>query len=91
MILGDQPDKKKFVKSEINQLFEILIEGLTTGADANVFINSIHILDSISSITCMEYKKLFDMLTYENKEILLLELNTKYGFLDNMGRNNKIF
>jgi hypothetical protein len=39
----------------------------------------------------MEYKKIFDMLTYENKELLLVELNSKYGFLDSMGKNYKIF
>jgi hypothetical protein len=30
----------------------------------------------------MDYKKLFDMLNTENQEILLLELNEKYLFLD---------
>lgn len=88
-ILGDEPDKKKFVKAEINQLFEILVNRLTKGADVNVFINSIHILDAISSLTNMEYKKLFDMMSYDNKEVLLLELNTKYGFLDSTGRDRK--
>ena len=28
---------------------------------------------------------------YENKEVLLLELNAKYGFLDNLGKNYKMF
>lgn len=90
-ILGNEPDKKKFAKPEINQMFEILVNNLTKGANVNVFINSIHILDAISSLTNMEYKKLFDMMSYDNKEILLLELNTKYGFLDSTGRNHKMF
>lgn len=90
-ILGSEPDKKKFTKSEINEVFEILNNGLGNGASANVFINSIHILDSMSSVLSMEYKKIFDQLSYDNKEILLVELNNKYGFLDSMGKNYKIF
>lgn len=90
-LLGNEPDKKKFTKPEINELFEILNLGLATGATGNVFINPIHVLDSISSLINMEYKKIFDQLTYDNKEILLVELNNKYGFLDNTGKNYKIF
>ena len=90
-ILGNEPDKKKFVKSEINEIFEILTLGLANGATGNVFINPIHVLDSISSLINMEYKKIFDQLTYDNKEVLLVELNNKYGFLENTGKNYKIF
>jgi hypothetical protein len=90
-LLGDEPERKKFTRSEINELFEILINGLTKGPQTNVFINSIHVLDAISALLSVEYKKLFDTLTYENKEILLIELNAKYGFLDSTGRNHKIF
>ena len=91
LILGTEPEKKKFTKAEINSLFEILNAGLSNGASSNVFINPIHILDSMSSILSMEYKKIFDQLSYDNKEILLVELNNKYGFLDSMGKNYKIF
>ena len=90
-ILGDEPDRKKFTKSEINSLFEQINAGLSIGVKANAFISPIHVLDSISAIVSMEYKKIFDMLTYENKEVLLLELNAKYGFLDNLGKNYKMF
>ena len=90
-LLGNEPEKKKFAKAEINEVFEILHKGLGNGLSANVFINSIHILDSMSSILNMEYKKIFDQLSYDNKEILLVELNNKYGFLDSMGKNYKIF
>lgn len=90
-ILGNEPEKKKFSKSEINTLFEILNKSLSNGTSTNVFINPIHILDSMSSLLNMEYKKIFDQLSYDNKEILLVELNNKYGFLDSMGKNYKIF
>lgn len=88
-IIGDEPDKRKFVKSEINSLFDILVSGLAQSN--NAFVSPIHILDAISSTVNMEYKKLFDMLSYSNKELLLLELNSKYGFLDTMGKNHKMF
>lgn len=88
-ILGNEPERKKFTKPEINSLFEILKNGLMTSS--NHFISPIHILDSISTSTNMEYKKLFDMLSYDNKEILLIELNKSYNILDSMGKNYKMF
>lgn len=90
-ILGNEPEKKKFTKAEMNTLFESIHTGLSRGGSVNVFISPIHVLDSLSSTVSMEYKKIFDMLTYENKETLLLELNSKYGFLDSMGKNFKMF
>lgn len=90
-ILGNEPEKKKFTKPEMNSLFELINAGLSRGGKTNVFVSPIHVLDSISSTVSMEYKKIFDMLTYENKEVLLLELNTKYGFLDNVSKNYKMF
>lgn len=90
-ILGDQPDKRKFSKAEINQIFILILNGVSRGQTASVFVSPIHVLDAISSLTTMEYKKLFDMLTYEHKELLLLELNKKYGFLDKPSKNLKMF
>ena len=90
-ILGDQPDKRKFNKTEINDLFVLILNGVSRGQKSSVFVSPIHVLDAISSLTTMEYKKLFDMLTYEHKEMLLLELNKKYGFLDKPSKNLKIF
>ena len=91
VILGDEPEKQKFTKPQINQIFGIILKGLTIGSNTTVFITPIQVLESISSTLNMEYKKIFDMLTYENKELLLVELNSKYGFLDGMGKNYKIF
>lgn len=90
-ILGQTPEKKKFVKSEINQIFNILCTQLITNNSRNYFITPIYVLDAMSVTVSMDYKKLFDMLTYENKEMLLLELNTKYGFLDKVAKTNKMF
>jgi hypothetical protein len=90
-ILGPEPEKKKFVKQEINQLFEILCHNLITTNNRNYFITPIYVLDAISVTISTDYKKIFDMLSYENKEVLLLELNSKYGFLDKLTKSNKMF
>lgn len=90
-ILGPEPERKKFVKSEINDLFKMLCTGLIHENNKNYFITPIYILDAISVTLSTDYKKLFDMLTYENKEVLLLELNSKYGFLDKLNKSNKMF
>lgn len=91
LILGPEPERKKFVKQEINSLFEILCQNLITANNRNYFISAIYVLDAISVTVSTDYKKLFDMLSYENKEVLLLELNTKYGFLDKLSKTNKMF
>ena len=90
-ILGDSTEKKKFTKDEVNLMFKIITNGVKTGEHASFFVSPIHVLDSISSLTNMEYKKLFDMLSYDYKETLLLELNKKYGFLDKPSKNLKMF
>lgn len=90
-ILGNTTEKRKFTKIEINDLFRIITAGVKTGEHSSFFVSPIHILDSISSLTNMEYKKLFDMLEYDHKETLLLELNKKYGILDKPSRNLKMF
>lgn len=90
-ILGDSTEKRKFTKDEVNLMFKVISEGVKVGEHASFFVSPIHILDSISSLTNMEYKKLFDMLSYDYKETLLLELNKKYGFLDKPSKNLKMF
>ena len=90
-ILGSEPEKKKFVKAEINEIFSILCTHLITKNHRNYFITPIYVLDAISITVATDYKKLFDMLSYENKEVLLLELNSKYGFLDKIAKSNKMF
>lgn len=91
VIVGDKPEKRKFTKIEVNELFKLISAGVASGEHTSFFVSPIHVLDSISSLTNMEYKKLFDMLTYDYKEMLLLELNKKYGFLDKPSKNLKMF
>ena len=90
-ILGPDPDKKKFNKTEVNTLFEVIRNGVSHGERSSVFVSAIHVLDSISSLTGLEYKKLFDMFTYENKEVLLIELDKKYNFLNRPATEFKIY
>lgn len=90
-ILGGEPDKKKYSKQEINDLFSTILAAISRGDHFSIFTNPVHVLDAISSLTGMEYKKLFDQLTYDHKEVLLLELNKKYGFLDKPSKNLKMF
>jgi predicted restriction endonuclease len=55
-----------------------------------MFYSPIYILEVISSISSIEYKKLFDMLETEIQELLLTELNKKYQFLDGKMHKKKI-
>ena len=88
--IPDPGEKKKFSKEEINEMFDIVRVGVVEKSKSKIFVNSIYVLDSISSLTGLEYRKLFDILTYENKEILLLELDKNYHILTNPPKNFKI-
>ncbi len=92
MVLEKEGTRNKFNKEEVNFLFERIQKILESQIEYEKFSNSIYILEAISSITAMEYKKLFDFLSYAYKESLLTELNTKYKFLEGkMNKNNKLF
>lgn len=90
-ILGPDSNKKKFNKTEVNDLFLMIKDGVSKGDKSSVFVSPIHVLDSISSLTGLEYKKLFDMMIYENKEILLIELDKQYTFLDKPAADTKMY
>jgi hypothetical protein len=79
--------KIKLSKDEINSIFNRVHENLDIGAHGISFYSPIYILEAISSISSMEYKKIFDSLETETQEILIIELNKKYRFLD--GKMNK--
>lgn len=90
-VLGIEPEKKKFTKAEINFLFEFVRTGISAESKQSAFVNPIYIFDSIGSMTGIETKKLFDMLTYENKEVLLVELDKDYHFLDKASKEFRIY
>lgn len=84
--------RNKFNKEEINFIFDRMTGLLEKDTEYETFSSSIYVLEAISSITAMEYKKIFDFLEYNHKEILLSELNKKYKFLDwKMNKNSRLF
>jgi hypothetical protein len=79
--------KVKLSKEDINLIFNTVHENLDLAAHGISFYSPIYILEAISSISSMEYKKIFDALETDTQEILIIELNKKYRFLD--GKMNK--
>jgi hypothetical protein len=55
------------------------------------FIGPIDVLDFVSMIAQLDFKRLFESMEYEHKEVLLLELNNKFGILDGKVRFKKLF
>jgi len=90
-ILTNDPSKKKFTKPEINFIFNKIKISLEKKKNKSSFISYINILEVISNTTTLEYKKLFDLLDYEYKECLLVELNQTYNILDQSNKTKKLF
>jgi hypothetical protein len=74
--------KIKMSKGDVNFIFNRLHETITNNLTKFIFYSPIYLIEVISSISSLEYKKIFDMLNTENQELLLVELNEKYKFLD---------
>lgn len=77
------PKKTKMSREDVNFIFNTLHEKIIKNLTKFIFYSPIYLIEVISSISSMDYKKIFDMLTTENQELLLIELNEKYKFLDN--------
>jgi hypothetical protein len=84
---GFNQKKIKISKNQLNFVFTKLHEKISKNNSGYIFYSPIYILEVISSVASLEYKKLFDMLNTDNQEILLIELNEKYLFLE--GKMNK--
>lgn len=82
--------KIKFSKDDINLIFNRVHENLDLANHGISFYSPIYILEAISSISSMEYKKIFDSLDTEIQEILILELNKKYKFLEGKMHKKRI-
>lgn len=82
--------KVKFSKDDINLIFTRVHENLDVASYGISFYSPIYIIEAISSISSMEYKKIFDSLDTEIQEILLIELNKKYQFLDGKMHKKRI-
>jgi len=82
--------KIKFSKEDINLIFNRVHENLDLASHNISFYSPIYILEAISSISSMEYKKIFDSLDTEIQEVLILELNKKYKFLEGKMHKKRI-
>ena len=82
--------KIKFSKEDINLIFNRVHENLDPASHGISFYSPIYILEVISSISSMEYKKIFDALDTDVQEILILELNKKYQFLEGKMHKKRI-
>jgi hypothetical protein len=74
--------KVKLTKEDINFIFNKVNNNLDLTSSAMMFYSPIYIIEVISSISSIEYKKIFDSLETELQEMLIIELNKKYKFLD---------
>jgi hypothetical protein len=74
--------KIKLTKEEINFIFTKVNNNLDLTSSAMMFYSPIYIMEVISSISSIEYKKIFDSLETDFQEMLIVELNKKYKFLD---------
>ena len=84
------PGRIKLTKDEVNFIFNRINSSLDLPVNEVVFYSPIYILEVISALSSIEYKKLFDMLETDIQELLLIELNKKYNFLDGKIHKKKI-
>lgn len=93
----DENDKIKLSKEEINFSFKKILDKMEKLNDVENFYSPIYILEALSSILNInsadpikDYKKIFDCLDVEIQEELIIELNSKYNFLDGKMNQRKI-
>jgi hypothetical protein len=82
--------KNKFAKDEINVIFNKIHTSLDESNGSTTFYSPIYVLEAISSFSGFDYKKIFDSLDTEAQELLLVELDKKYNFLDGKMHKKKI-
>jgi len=81
-------EKRKFNKQEINTIFSMILAEVKPICNDYTFIS---IFDTVSKYTNINYKKLFDFLDYQYKELIILELNEEYNILNNYNNFNDFF
>lgn len=70
--------KKKFNSKEINLIFGKVYNEMEKEIDDSKFVNPIYMVEAISRITGLEYKRIFDYLDYEYQAVLLEALNERF-------------
>lgn len=81
-------DKKRFNKKEINDIFSMIYKDIKSKDEEYSFVN---LFDIVSKYVDISYKKLFDLLDYQYKEMLIVELNEQYNLLDDYDKLNDFF
>jgi len=81
-------EDKKYSKKEINDIFKIIFTEIRKN---NMEYSFVYIFDYISKYVNVNYKKLFDLLDYQYKEVLILELNEQFGLLDDYKKLGNFF
>lgn len=82
--------KNKFAKDEINVIFNKIHTSLDEVGQNTTFYSPIYVLEAISSFSGFDYKKIFDALDTDAQELLLVELDKKYNFLDGKMHKKRI-
>lgn len=94
MVFHTQTDsqifKNKFAKDEINIIFNKIHNSLDEVSQNATFYSPIYVLEAISSFSGFDYKKIFDSLDTDAQELLLVELDKKYNFLDGKMHKKRI-
>lgn len=90
----DEDEKIKLSKEEINWCFKRILKNIRNVSDIENFYSPIYIVEVMSSILNInssdpikDYKKIFDCLDADIQEELIIELNSKYNFLE--GKTNR--
>jgi hypothetical protein len=82
--------KNKFAKDEINIIFNKIHTSLDETNGTTTFYSPIYVLEAISSFSGFDYRKIFDALDTDAQELLLVELDKKYNFLDGKMHKKRI-
>jgi hypothetical protein len=89
-IMESTEESRKYSKVELNLIFSKLCK-LVEVSGKSTFITPIDVLDFVSMLSQMDYKRLFESLEYEHKEVLLVELDKKFGILEGKVKFKKLF
>jgi hypothetical protein len=89
-LMDNSAESRKFTKAELNDTFAKICK-LVDQNSKTTFISPIDVLDFVSMLAQLDFKRLFESLDYEHKEVLLLELNKKFGILDGKVKFKKLF
>ena len=64
-------DDTKYSKDELNELFSLVYSQFLSNRDLKKFIRIAYIFDVICTITNIKHSNMFDLLSYENKKIVI--------------------